>query len=232
MSVASKWIDQNLVFYDEGQPQRLYDAWGPGVCKVIEEFSCVPIVSGALAAWTTNDAGTNTVALTGGATGGALLITTGATDTNGPNLQLQGEAFKLASGKELYFGINFSISHATDSAFVVGLCITDTELVGGMTDGVYFRKVDDTTAAYFVLEKATAETATSAFTAVASTEYTLEFYFDGVYVDWFVNGVKGTQPATTNLTDEYLTPSIQFVTGSNDSRTMTVNWMRCVQIGT
>jgi len=236
-SLYSKWVGEQLVFYDGTASQRWLDAQGPDVAKFLEEFVRTPFASAdTLAGWTTtlveDGGGDTTVALEAGAAGGVLLITTDAADNDGANLQAQGEAFLLASGKECYFGAKFKISEATQSDFLVGLCITDTDLLGAMTDGVYFRKVDAGTTMNFVLEKDGSETATAYGSAiVADTWYTLEFYFDGTNVDWWVNGTLQTRPATTNLPDdEYLTPSVQVLTGSAAAITGRVDWIRAIQI--
>ena len=146
-------------------------------------------------------------------------------------MQVTKEAFKLASGKPCYFGAKFMISDATESDFIVGLCITDTTLLGGLTDGVYFRKVDGATDVKFVIEKDSAETESAALlTAVKDTYMTLEFFFDGTNIDAYVNGVLQTRLAMTNLPDdEEITPSI-LLTGAAAAKTMTVDWIRAIQI--
>lgn len=238
MGTKTRQIHGNMIFYDGAYPARWLDAIGPGVCKFLENFSYTPFASADnMAGWTTTltEGGSSetTVALTAGATGGALLISTDDQENDGVNLQAQGEAFKLASGKECYFGIKFQISEATNSDFLFGLCITDTDLLDGMTHGVYFRKADGSTSAYFVLENGSTETSTSALTVAADTDYILEFYFDGTYCNFWVDGVQGTTPVTTNLpSSEYLTPSVQVLTGSDDARTCTISWIRAIQINT
>lgn len=233
MGMHSKWVHGNLVFH-EGH--RWLDAIGPDVCKVLEDFVGTPFASADTpAAWTVTlveaGAGESTVALTDGA-GGLLLITTDAAENDGVNMQVTKEAFKLASGKPCYFGAKFMISDATESDFIVGLCITDTTLLGGLTDGVYFRKVDGATDVKFVIEKDSAETESAALlTAVKDTYMTLEFFFDGTNIDAYVNGVLQTRLAMTNLPDdEELTPSIAFLTGAAAAKTMTVDWIRAIQI--
>lgn len=238
MTVKFKILDQNMLFIDGTQPQRILDAWGPGVAKHIEDFISTPFASADnMAAYTTtlteSGSGETTVALTAGATGGALLITTDNAENDGANIQLQGEAFKPVSGLELYFGIKFQISSATESDFLFGLCITDTDVLGAVTDGVYFRKNDGTTTCNFVLEKNSTETSTTAVTIAAATDYTLEFYFDGTNVYFWVDGVLGEAPVTTNLPDdEWLTPTIAFLTGTTAAITCSVDWIRTLQINT
>lgn len=233
MPVKSKYIRGNVVYLDG---QRWFDALGPNVAKFVEEFVNTPFDGAdAPAAFTTTLVETGgaetTVALNAGADGGTLLITTDAADNDGANIQAKGEAFKPLT-YQLYFGARFKISEATQSDFLIGLCITDTDLLGGMTDGIYFRKVDASTTMNFVLEKDSTETATAFGTAIAAdTWYVLEFFFDGTNVDWYVNGVLQTRPAITNLpNDEHLTPSVHVLTGSAASITAEVDWIRTIQI--
>jgi hypothetical protein len=232
-SLYSKWFNEQLVFYDGTSSQRWLDAIGPDVTKLLEEFSHTPFAAANnMAAYTTTLTGASTAALEAGAPGGVLLLTTAASENDGLSIQAQGEAFLLASGKECYFGAKIKISEATQSDFLVGLCITDTDLLGGMTDGIYFRKVDAGTTVNFVLEKGSAETATAYGSAiVADTWYTLEFYFDGTNVDWYVNGTLQTRPVTTNLPNtEYLTPALEFLTGAGSAITLRADWIRAIQI--
>lgn len=234
MGIKAKYLRGNLVYLDG---QRWFDAVGPDVIQFVDHFVQTPFASADnMAGWTTTlveaGAGETTVALKAGADTGTLLITTDAAENDGANIQLQGEAFTFASAYPLYFGVRFKISDATQSDFLLGLCITDTDLLGGMTDGIYFRKVDGSTTMAFVLEKDSTETSTNYGTAIAAdTWYILEFYFDGTNVDWYVNGVAQTRPATTNLpNDEYLTPSIHVLTGEAVAKTAEVDWLRVIQV--
>lgn len=234
MGIRTRYMRGNLVFLNN---QSWLDAFGPNVVKFLEEFVNTPFeVADTPGAFTVTlveaGAGETTLALAAGAEGGELLITTDAAENDGANIQAKGEAFKLASGKPLYFGCRFKVSEATEADFLIGLCITDTDLLGGMTDGAYFRKVDGSTTMAFVLEKDSTETATNYGTAIAAdTYYIVEFLFDGTNVDWYVNGVLQTRPANTNLpNDEFLTPSIHFLTGAAAAETMNVDWIRAIQL--
>lgn len=240
MGMHSRWVDSQLVFYDDSEPQRWLDAFGPDVVKFIEEFVNTPFASADnLAGWKTTlvegGGGDTTLALEAGATGGVLLLTTDLNENDGANVQALGEAFKLAAGKECYFGAKFKVSEATQSDFMLGLVITDAEndILGGVTDGIYFRKVDASTTMNFVLEKDSTETATAYGSAiVADTWYTVEFYFDGTDVHWYVNGAEQAAPASfANLPDdEYLTPSFQYLSGAAGAQSMRLDWIRAIQI--
>ena len=233
--LRSKWIQGNLVYWDT-YAYRWLEAIGAGVVKIIENMQYTSIANAdALSPWTTTlvegGAGESTVALVSGDEGGALLITTDAAENDGVNMQVKGEAFKFASGKPLYFGIKFQASEATQSDFLVGLAITTTDALGGVTDGVYFRKPDGSTTVSAVIEKDSAETTATALTFAAITDYILEIFWDGTNVDFYVNGVALTRPAQTNLPDnEFLSPVIHFLAGAVNAKTMTVQWVRCIQI--
>lgn len=232
MTLHSKWLGGQLVFYDSTEPQRSVAAIGPDMAQWVEEFVQTPFASANnIATCTTTLVGSSTAALEAGATGGVLLITTGGTEDNGANIQALGESFKLAAGKECYFGAKFKISEATQSDFLIGLAITTTGALGGVTDGLYFRKVDATTTMNLVLEKDSTETETAYGTGLsADTWYTVEWYFDGTSVAWYVNGTEQTAPVTTNLPDdEWLSPIVQFLTGATAAITMRVDWIRVFQ---
>jgi hypothetical protein len=167
------------------------------------------------------------------ASGGAVVITTDANEDDGVNMQMKGENFGFSSSQRAtYFGIRLQASDATQSDFLVGLCITDTTLLGGMTDGVYFRKVDGSTAVAFVTEKDSSETSTSAVHTFAADTYVIyEFYFDGSSIEAFVNGASVAQHTLTIPDDELLTPSVHFLAGEAVAKTMTIDWIRAIQIG-
>lgn len=237
--LAQKTVNGQLVYYESGYEYRWLDAFGPAVNKVLEEFVHGRVASAdTLAGWTTTlvegGGGESTVALVQGSDSGELLLTSDAADNDGINLQLLGEAFKFAGNLPLYFGIKLKANEATQDDFLVGLCITDTDLLGGMTDGTYFRKVDGSTSVSFVCEKNSAETeVSSVLTFAANTYYVLEFTYDGTSINAYVDGTLVATVAASNANvcnDEYLTPSIHFLTGEAVLHTMTIDWIRTVQI--
>lgn len=238
MGTNTRWINGNLAYHDSSKKYRIFDAFGPTVCKFITDFVRMPVddTTGDPTEWNLSiveaGAGDTTQVLESGVVGGVLLVTTSGNEDDGLQMQLKGEAFKLASGKPLYFGCKVKISEATQSDLMIGLCIQDSgpDILGAVSDGIYFRKIDGTTTCNFVLEKNASETATAAWTAATTDYVTLEFYFDGTNVDFYVDGVKGTRPVTTNLCDdEELTVSFAFLNGSAQSNTCRIDWIRCIQ---
>jgi len=237
--VIGQRIAGNLVYVDKAAHlKRILDAIGPDVIKYLDDF-----VSGVGADaqvdnfWTVTrvEAGTgeSTVTRTD-ASGGALLLTTDDAENDGLNLQLLGESFKLAAGTVLYFGIRLKLSEATQSDFFAGLAITDTDILGGVTDRIGFQKLDGETAVKAMLEKDSTETLTaSLLTQDADAYHILEFFLsaDGT-VEFFVDGASAATPPVSNLpNDEELRVSLHFLAGATGAKTMTVDWIRCVQIG-
>lgn len=234
--VIGKRIAGNLVYVDKAAHlKRVIDAIGPDVFKFFQDFVRGQGLSATILGdeATVTATGTSPVVYTDAA-GGVLLITTGASENDGVNIQWLGEAFHLASPgiRALYFGARFKISDATESDFFIGLCDTDTDILGGADDSIGFRKADASTAVSFVTEKGGTETTLAAFTATTGW-VTVEFFYDAGAgtLEVFVDGVSQGFVAVTNLPDEEQRVSLAFLTGADAAKTMQVDWIRCIQIG-
>ena len=185
---------------------------------------------------TTTEGGTGNAseALTNVA-GGALLITNDDADNDSDEFQLAVESFKFASGKKSWFKTRFKVSDATQSDWIIGLCITDTTLIDGMSDGVYFKKDDGDASIDFALEKDSSATEASGIaTQSDDTFVTLGWYFDGDTtngIKYYVDGThKGTQTTMTNLcTDEELAVSFALQNGAAAAKTMTMDYIFAAQ---
>jgi len=235
--IHSKWEYGNLVFYDQYE-HRWVDVIGSTedtqkfvlntAVLNLDDTTSDPTAFTVTTVDTDTDAAGSVVL-----TDGKLVITTDDAENDGANVQLKGEAFDLASTNRVYFGIKLQVNDATQTDLLCGLCITDTTLLGGMTDGVYFECLDGSTDINFVLEKDSTETTSAAAygTLADATDVVLEFFFDGTNVDCWVNGTLKTRLATTNLPDnEQLTPSIHFLTGEAAAQTCSVAWWRVIQV--
>ena len=235
MSVHSEWRNGALVFWDTHR-KRIIDAVGPNVVK--QDLGNALIASADTPAGFTTTlveagAGGETTVASATVSGGGLLITTDNADNDGANIQGAGEPFALVSGNIVYFRCVLQSSEATQNDFLAGLCITDTTLLGGMTDGVYFEKLDGGTGISFAVEKDSTETqADSLGTFAADTEFDLEFYWDGSTLEAFIDGVSVSAPALTNLpSDEELTLSFHGLTGAAAVETFTLHKCYAIQIG-
>lgn len=235
----SRYIRGNLAFYSTHR-KRLITAIGPDVIQYSLGPGQVQAHAGTgsdPAGWTTTmvEAGLGgTSEVTASNTAGyvwELLTDNGEND--GVSTQLAGEAFELTSDQDLYCGFEFEINDVTQTDFFLGLAITDTAILGGVTDRIGFESLDGSTDLKFMLEKSSTETLSASLaTLVDATLIFTEFYWDGSTVEAFVNGVSAATPAVTNLPNtEALRFSMEFLTGEAAANTMKLRQGRIIQIG-
>lgn len=235
-NLRSRRVRGALAFYDTHR-HRLIDAIGANVVKwqldakdLQDTAATGTDPSGYITTMVEAGAGTSEVEASDEVGLVAELITD-AFDNDGINLQLNGEAFR-PTGRDIYFGIELEVDEATQSDFLVGLAISDTDALGGLTDGIYFEKLDAGTGISAVTEKDSVETQSdNEGTLAANTRVTLEFYYDGTSVYFYVNGTR-VETVTANIPDdEALTPTIHFLTGEAVAHRMKVAWARAISIG-
>lgn len=172
-------------------------------------------------------AGAATEALLAGP-GGLLLVTNDNADNDADWFQVPTEQFKYVAGKKLQFVMRFKLSRI-DGDFMAGLYITDTDPIGGVSDGIYFRKLAAEAGLSLIVEKDAAESAAVVITTLAAdTWYEVEFYYDGVddKVKAYVGGVGSGSVINTNApNDEDLALSFGFQNGSANASTLTVDYI-------
>jgi len=157
-------------------------------------------------------------------------ITCAANEDDGGSYQLLGENFELTADQDVYVGVELQTNDADQSDLLFGLCITDTALLGGMTDGVYFESLDAATAISTVVETGSAETQSDDEGDLADdTDIILELYWNGAATYFFINGVEVTRVA--GATTEALRLSLEFLTGEAVANTCNIKWLRAIQIG-
>lgn len=161
-------------------------------------------------------------------------ITCAANENDGGSYQLLGENIVFDGDHSSYFGLRFAINDADQTDFLFGACITDTALLGGLSDGMYFESLDGGASVSFTAEKDSNETQSDSLgTITDATDMTVEFYWDGTKVEAFIDGAQVVAPTTpANLPDnEALRLSLEFLTGEATANTMDVAWMRFYQWG-
>lgn len=90
----------------------------------------------------TVNTGTPTFIISDAEPGGVLAASAGAaTDNHGWDAQLNGEAFTVAAGKDIYFETRWkSRTSVTDIDWLIGLCNTGTEIIAGtVANAIVFR---------------------------------------------------------------------------------------------
>lgn len=177
--------------------------------------------------FTITNASGGSVAVTDGL-GGLLLITNGATDNNVIAIQSAPESFLFSSTKKMFFKARFAISDATESDAFVGLYVTDTDPVGGITDGIYFTKADGATTLTLKVAKSSTATTTNVTTMVAATMVEVAFAYlpsDSLF-HIFVNNVEvATSVATNAPNTEAIKVSFAIQNGEDAIKTMTVDYI-------
>ena len=235
-------IRSNMVFRDSLLTHRWYDAFGPHVAKFVTSFTHMPADDSTTdpTEWVNTvvevGAGVSTAVLADVA-GGALTITTAANEDDGWSSQLgnpnSGEWVSFAAEYPTYYGVCFQGNDVDQTDFFFGLAVTDTALLGGVTDGMYFRSVDESGVLNFVLEKDSAETSTAVATLADATDITAEFLYWGSNVYVYIDGVLVTTIADSDANfpnDELLRLSYEVLTGEAVANTCQVKFMNLIQI--
>ena len=219
------------IVWKEDYNTRWLDALGENVIKYISGPGLM--LDGD--PWTKTSTGTNTI--TGAvAAGGWKTITTGVTEYNGDNLQLENNAFKLESGKPVYFGIKFASQHATKGDFLFGLCETDTTLMATSSahaasvtdDGVYFYHLNDATTVYFANELGGVVGTTATGETHDTDAHVYEIYYDGTLLHAYFDDVLLTS-ISSGIADQVLTPSLNVRAGDDGAEVYTIYWIRAIQ---
>ena len=233
-NLRSRRINGNLAFWSTHQ-KRILDATGEGVVKYIDDFTSFPVddTTGDPVAWTSTmvEAGSgNTTIASTDKSGGAVIITTAGNEDDGLNMQLNGESFKTDSN-ELYFYTKLKINDVDQTDLFVGLAVTDTTLLGGVANAIYFESVDGSASLSAVTESGSTETQSdSVGTLVDDTDIELEFYYNGSNVEFFVDG-SSVATSSTNIPSTEMRVSVHFLTGEATANTCTIDEIRCIQIG-
>jgi hypothetical protein len=237
MSTETTEVRGALVYRSHEYPHRWYSAIGEGVNQYVRRFSGYPVDNTTFlpTEFVTTLVGVSTAVPTDVA-GGAMLITTAGAENDGVKMQLgstAGESIDLSGPFPVYFGTQFCISDVDQSDVLVGICVTDTGCLDGVTDGIYFRSVDESALLYFITEHGSVEGATAVATLADATDITVEFYFDGTTVYHYVNGALTGSVARTDATfphDQLMRLTIEFLTGAVATPTCTIKWVRLIQI--
>jgi hypothetical protein len=216
---------------------RLVDAVGSSVYK----YELRPDILGATTTdprgWTTTvvEAGSGTTEWDVNNTAGRVgTITCAANENDGGSYQLLGENIELTSDQDVYVGAKLKINDVDQTDLFFGLAVTDTALLGGVADAVYFESVDGSASISTVTEKDSTETQNdSAGTLADDTDILLEFYFDGSSssVYFFIDGSLVNTHTANIPDDEALRLTIEFLTGEATANTCDVQFMRVIQIG-
>lgn len=183
--------------------------------------------------WTITTVGAGTATTLANAAGGAYTLTTDANVNDRQEMQKLGLSFLPATGKPLWFEARLQADNATLSDIFIGLAPTDTTIIAGVTDGIFFLKASGVATAVFSAAKASAQTNIAAVaTIVAATNIRLGFFYDGAgTVTPYVDGVAGTAITSANIpTGVPLRLSMGVRASSTAARSITVDYIACAQV--
>lgn len=232
MTMEHALVKNNLVMRDDVNTWRWFDAFGPDVVKWFLDGTRV--VSTTTAAGCTITQTNGTIATVDSTAGGAIKLTLGGADNDKVEVQSLWEPFYFANKWPAYFGCKFQLVDADQQDVTLGFVIRDTDIAGGVTDGIYLRLVDESAAMSLVLEKNSTESTTTVIAAVAdATNYQVEFYYDGDNIYVYVNSVLTATVAATDANlcnDEHLTATVANQAGEATANNLTLYWARAIQV--
>lgn len=228
---VSMWENApQLTFLDPGVAHSFYDDFHqrPDSSETTDTAAWdITLIDGA-----PDNAETHNVA--DNAAGGIWEIVSNDADNDVNNLQHNGEAWKLATDKALWFEARVNIEDADTADWFVGLCITNPTIMAGTTDRIGFEVPagDSAQLINFVTEKGSTQTSTStAVTAEDNTYVKLGFWFDGAgTVYFYANGVEVGSHTTNIPDDQDLTISLEVRAATATVQTFRVDYIKCVQV--
>jgi hypothetical protein len=231
IAVSSQRIKEDTA----GMWQDFYNELSPfgKVCGYSNDFlSWVPDE------WTVTEATAGTQLLED-ARNGILILTAGAGENQGNNLQLGGsgdgetvgESFAPVTGKNLWFECRVASNDADQNDFFVGLHNEDTSVIAGRgTDYIGF----------YTLDGSANLNVQSAATSVVSSETAVATVADGTYlklgfkvtgaskVDFYVNDVLEAS-ITTNIPTALMKLTIAHLSGEGVANTLSIDYVACYQ---
>lgn len=169
---------------------------------------------------------------------GILRIVTNDADNDNTQIQMNGSGWRYSSGQRMWYFTRIALQDADDGECAFGLCIeTDTEVIGGVSDAIYFEKAETATDFDFHVTKDSGSTENTADLGLTLDDDTF------VVVGFTVNQAGTVQPhsiaaggaatdgtailtSDTNIVDnEDLTPFYQIQTGAAATRYMDIDWL-------
>lgn len=170
------------------------------------------------------------------APGGWLTINTTDKALDAVQIQLNGEAFKVTTSKDLWFETKFEIEDVSEDTVFVGLTVADTDILGSLGNDFMGFYLDQSTNCAFLSGKNGTITTNAAVAIFADATGTvgasakrLGFYVDGsssnVYV--YVDGVLAASNLVSETipNDEALAPAMCILTTDTGADYLRVDYL-------
>lgn len=226
------------IWRDNQYPWKVYGAVGDGIREwhlraglPADDTTAVPTE------FVVTQTGTSPLTV-GQVSGYPLLLTTGATEYNGANVQLRGEYCKLAAGDESFLRGKIKLSEATNIDFLFGLCELKTDILATDTahgiaaanvEGAFFVKLDGGTAILFKTYKNGVEASSVSVGTLTTNDIDYAIWWDGTYVHAYIDNVEVAKVAGT-LPDGELTPTLNVRAGDANARTASIAELAFVSV--
>ena len=226
MTMHVRWDGGNQIYWSTHRERIVY-AIGPGVEASVNLAN--DIATEDPVGWATTVVEiSGATELSGSPTQGFIgRITNAGDDNDGGSYQAPGQTFRCVSGMKWYAGLGFTASEATQSDLLFGGCITDTTLLGGMTDGVYMESLDAGTGISVVAEKNTSETQTDSLGTMSTDAQIWEMFWDGTNISYWIDGSLVATVSSGNIPDDQpLRISLEWLNGDGNSRTLDIAFLR------
>lgn len=174
--------------------------------------------------------GDSTIALTAG-DGGLLRVNTAANENDGAQAQSDVISFNLTTTNNMWIDFAVDITDdVTQSDAFVGLAVTDTTIIAGVSnDIIYWHKDDgDTNWDFTSRASSTSTDVTAAHTSVIDTRVILGWHWDGTTLTPYVDGVAKTDVTTNVPTATDLRLSFGYLNGAAAAQNegMNLDWIR------
>jgi len=151
------------------------------------------------------------------AMGGQIWL--GAISSSVDNMQVNGESFKLESGKPIWFETKFKLTDIDKDKWFVGFSVADTAIIASLVDGIGFGSLDNTGDIDLIIRKnSMGPTIDTGYNLTDATAVRLGFMWDGSNskISTYINDVIYDYTVTGDYipNDEALTPSVEVNIGA------------------
>jgi len=170
---------------------------------------------------------------------GILKLTPAASDNDGAGFQWNAEIFDCDTNVTTGYrgwtvGMDVKLGEATESDFMGGLSITDTDLTDGSSDGVWFYKTDAQDTIFCTVVKNTVGDTTqtnSVFVDSVWNRFDIDFNGRNRITFRIDNVVVATHTSTAYFpNDEELTPTFGFWNGQSVAEVFWIDWYYSQQV--
>lgn len=131
-------IDPPVEFFDDFIEGRSYTVANETVASAQGKFSELADMGDWLVTVVDTGGGTESIVISDDEPGGVVTLTTSSALNDSLECQLNGEAWKVAADKDIYFKCRLKLADADSTDWFVGLATTDTDVIGTATEMIGF----------------------------------------------------------------------------------------------